>query len=84
MLVETLAGVVLVLVTMVLAIRLVRIAANLVIVVVCGGGCGFAIFNIVNQYWQGWPQIAVYSAATGLAAAMLSMPALPFSRFRKD
>ena len=84
MLLEPLAAVILVLVTMILAIKLVRMAANLVIILVCGGGCGFAIFNVLNGYWKGWPQIIVYSAATGLAAAMLSLPALPFSKFRKD
>jgi len=84
MIVESLIAAVIVLVAMVVAIRMVRIAANLVIILICGGGCGFAIFNIVGKYWVGWQQIIVYSAVTGVAAAMLSLPALPFSKFKKD
>lgn len=84
MIVECIVAVVLVLVAMVLMIRMVRWAANLVIILVCGGGCGFVVFNILEKQWVGWEQITVYSLATGVAAAMLTLPALPFSKFKKD
>lgn len=84
MVLESLASVAVVLLTMLLGIRLVRVAANLLIILVCGGACGFAIFNIVNGYWTDWAQVLVYSVAVGAAAALLSLPALPFAKFRKD
>jgi hypothetical protein len=84
MVLEALVAVLVVLLTMLVAIRLVRVAANLLIILVCGGACGFAAFNILDGLWEGWSQIVVYSAATGAVAAMLCLPALPFSKFRRD
>ncbi|MDT8391446.1 MAG: hypothetical protein RRC34_13160 [Lentisphaeria bacterium] len=84
MVVECMVSVVLVLAAMLLMIRMVRWAANVVIILVCGGGCGFVVFNILERQWRGWEQIIVYSLATGVAAAMLTLPALPFSKFKKD
>ena len=84
MIVECIVAVVLVLIGMLFMIRMVRWAANLVIILVCGGGCGFVVFNILEKQWRGWEQIVVYSLATGVAAAMLTLPALPFSKFKRD
>lgn len=74
-----------VLLAMCLAIRLVRFAANLFVLAIFAGATGFAIFNVARGTWFDWPTIVVYSLATGVAAAILCLPVLPFSRFnRKD
>lgn len=84
MIVQIMVAVVLVLFAMLLSIRLVRIAANLVVILLCGCGCGFAVFHILEGIWNGWRQVVVYSLATGVAVAMLSLPVLPFCRFKED
>ncbi len=84
MLLHSMAAAILVVLAMLLAIRMVRVAANLVVALLCGGGCGYAIFNIVNQVWLGWAQVVVNSLATGVVVALFSLPVLPFSRFSKD
>lgn len=68
---------------MMLAFGLVRLAANLVILIIMLGGFGVAVRNVVQQAWVGWPDIILGSLLCGFVAALLSLPALPFSSFYK-
>lgn len=83
MTIQILIAVALVLVAMYGAIKLVRVAARICIVVLCLGGCGFVAFNIVTGEWSDWQSIVVYSLVTGFTAALLSLPALPFTYAKK-
>jgi hypothetical protein len=68
---------------MLLAFGLVRIAANLVILAILLFGFGIVIRNIYQGAWIDWADILIGSLATGFVAALLSLPALPFSSFYK-
>lgn len=73
----------LVAVGMFLAFGLVRVAANLVIFAVMLFGFLVAGRNISHGTWSSWPEIVLGSLACGFVAALLSLPALPFSSFYK-
>jgi len=68
---------------MMLAFGLVRLAANFVILVIMLCGFGVAVRNVLQQAWVGWPEIILGSLLCGFVAALLSLPALPFSSFYK-
>ena len=78
---QCLAGGALVLVGMLVTLGLARLAANLFIVIVAVAavaGAGFATFN---GHWIGWEQVIPRSLGLGVVAALLCLPALPFSSF---
>ena len=68
---------------MMLGFGLVRVAANFVILAIMLFGFVLAIRNIQQGAWVGWPDILLGSLAAGFIAALLSLPALPFSSFYK-
>ena len=80
--VQAIVGCVLVAVGMMIAMGLVRLAANLVVMLIAIGACGFVLIQITNGVWTGWFEIATRSFGSGLLAALLSLPVLPFSGFR--
>ena len=68
---------------MMIALGLVRLAANLVIMLIALSACGLVVYSIFNGLWTGWLDIVWRSAATGFGSALLSIPVLPFSGFYK-
>ena len=68
---------------MVVALGLVRLAANLVILIIGGAACLFVVYSIAEGIWIGWFEICWHALATGGAVALLSLPVLPFSSFYK-
>ena len=78
---ECLAGGALVLVGMLVALGLVRLAANLFMVLVAAGAVVGAVYAVLNGYWSGWDQVIPRSLGLGVVAALLCLPALPFSSF---
>jgi hypothetical protein len=78
---QCLAGSVLVLVGMLVILGLARLAANLYIVVVALTAVGGAAAAILNGHWVGWGDVVSRSLGLGVVAALLSLPALPFSSF---
>ncbi|MDX9978998.1 MAG: hypothetical protein RBU25_03020 [Lentisphaeria bacterium] len=68
---------------MLLAFTLVRLAANLVILAVMLFGFLVVIRNVTQGTWASWPEIILGSLLCGFVAALLSLPALPFSSFYK-
>lgn len=81
MIVQTIAGCVLALVGMLVAFGLVRLAANVVVLVIAVATCGSVIYCILERVWSDWPTICISSLATGFAGALLCLPVLPFSSF---
>ena len=81
MAVEIGVALLLVLVAFILGIGLVRLAATLVICLVAAGACAFVIYQVGYGLWQGWREIIPGALATGFGAALLCLPALPFSSF---
>jgi len=80
---QCLAGCALAVVGMFLAMGMVRLAANLVVVVIMLGTCGFVVMHIAEGIWTDWTSVCVYSLLTGAGGALLSLPVLPFSGFRR-
>ena len=80
---QVLAGLGLVVLAMYLGIRLVRFAATFCLALLLLGACMFAVTQIITNQWSGWSVVIPYSAGTGLAAALLSIPLLPFTNFWK-
>lgn len=78
---QCLAGGALVLVGMLAALGLARLAANLFIVLVAAAAVLGAVYAILNGTWHGWPDLVSRSLGLGVVAALLSLPALPFSSF---
>ncbi len=76
---QLLIAILLMLIAMYAAIKLVRFAARICVTVLCLGGCGFVAFNVMTGEWADWQSIIVYSLTTGFAAALLALPALPFT-----
>jgi hypothetical protein len=62
---------------------LARLAANLFIALVASTAVGGAVFAILNGHWIGWTEIVSRGLGVGVVAALLSLPALPFSSFHK-
>ncbi|NOY82053.1 MAG: hypothetical protein GXP31_13740 [Kiritimatiellaeota bacterium] len=81
--VQAIVGCLLVAVGMMISVGLVRLAANLVVVLIGVGACGFVLFQITSGEWTAWPDVLLRSLGCGVIAALLSLPALPFSRFRR-
>jgi hypothetical protein len=80
---EILVACAIVAIGMLLAFALVRLAANLVILAVMLFGFVVVIRNISQGTWSTWPEIVLGSLLCGFVAALLSLPALPFSSFFK-
>lgn len=80
---QLVTAILLMLVAMYVAIKLVRFAARICVAVLCLGGCGFVVFNVMTGEWTDWGSIVVYSLVTGFAAALLALPALPFTYARR-
>ncbi len=70
-----------VLVAMAVVLGLARLAANVYIVLVAIAAVGGAAAAILNGRWVGWSDLVSHSLAFGAVAALLSLPALPFSSF---
>ncbi len=83
MLLQCIVGVILAIIGMFVAFGMVRWAANVLILVLCGGACTFVVYQIFHEQWTGWPDICVYALLSGGVAAILSLPALPFSSLQK-
>lgn len=64
---------------MIVAFALVRLAANIVIVLIGLGACGLVLFKVTTGEWGDWGTVITGSLVTGLAAALLCLPALPFT-----
>ncbi len=79
--IKALAGCGFVFIGMMLAFGLVRLAANLVVLAVLVGACGFALHQVFLGEWPSWPIVVLGGLATGAAAGLLCLPVLPFSRF---
>ena len=80
---QCVVGCVLVAVGMMIAFGLVRIAANLLIGVIGLAAFGGVVYFVQTGAWVGWPDVALGSLGIGFGAALLSLPALPFSSFYK-
>jgi len=80
---QAVVGCVIALLAMLITFGLVRVMADLVIVMVLLTGFGLVIYNIINEVWVDWVEISLGALATGVAVALLSLPALPFSSFYK-
>jgi len=80
--VQAIVGCVLVALGMMIAMGLVRLAANLVVMLIAIGACGFVLVQITSGVWIGWFEVVTRSLGSGLLAALLSLPVLPFSGFR--
>ena len=78
---QCLAGGLLVVVGLLVTLGLVRLAATLYMVLVAVGAVGGAVYVILNGQWIGWEQVIPRSLGLGLVAALLCLPALPFSSF---
>ena len=74
-------GCLLVLLGMLVAMGLIRLAANLVLFLVALAGCGFVVYNIAAYEWVGWLPICGQSLLTGAALALLCLPILPLTSF---
>ena len=61
--------------------RLARAAANLFMILVAVAAVVGAVYAIISGYWVGWGQVVTRSLATGAIAALVCLPALPFSSF---
>lgn len=72
---------VLVLFGMMIALGLVRLAANLVIFLICALSVAFALHQIQTGLWFAWQDIVIRSLMTGGLAALLTLPVLPLSSF---
>ncbi len=83
MLLQAIVGCLLVAVGMMIAMGLVRLAANLVVFLIAVGACGFVLIQITSGEWSAWPDVLLRSLGCGLVAALLSLPVLPFSGFRR-
>ena len=81
MLVQSVVGCVLVVLGMMVALGLVRMAADLVIFLLAVVACSFVLHSITSGEWMGWLDIVWRSLATGGVFALLSLPVLPFSSF---
>jgi|GEM_PF-2803093 len=81
--VQCLAGAGLALVGMIVALGLVRLAANLFIALVAVGAVGVVVHAILSGEWLAWSQIIPRSLGVGVLGALAGLPALPFSSFRK-
>ena len=79
MLQECIIGCVLVIIGMILALALVRIASTLLIAAIGLATCGFVVYQIAYQDWVGWTDICLYSLMSGAVGALLALPFLPFS-----
>ena len=77
------AGCGLALIAMLITFGLVRLAANLVIMLVLLSGFGGIVYNVATGEWTGWLEILLLSSAVGVVSALLCLPALPFSSFYK-
>ena len=66
-----------------IAFGLVRIAADLTIVLIISGTCGVMCYQITSGVWVEWVEIGWRSLAGGGIAALLALPVLPFSSFRR-
>ncbi|MFW5803361.1 MAG: hypothetical protein ACOCWJ_05535 [Verrucomicrobiota bacterium] len=69
------------LVGMAVAFSLVRVAADLLIFFIALSACGLVIHMITSGEWHTWAIVSAGSFATGVGAALLCLPALPFSSF---
>ena len=76
---QCLAAAAIVLIVMYLALRFVRFAAAVCMILIYLVAIGFSVFSIVTGEWADWPTIVAYSILTGFLAALLSLPVLPFS-----
>jgi len=83
MLVECVVACVLVVLGMTISLGLVRLAADLVILIVTISACWFALASVSSGVWAGWADVAWRSLATGAIAALLTLPVLPFSSFHR-
>ena len=72
---------VLVVVGMLLALWLTRIAADMVILLASGIALALAVYHVRAGLWVGWPMVVARSLITGGVAALLCLPVLPFSSF---
>ena len=79
MLIQCIAGCAIVLVTLLLVLGLVRLAADLALLLLAISGCVFVAYNISFGLWLGWDDVLWQSLATGGATGLLSLPILPFS-----
>ncbi len=80
MLIHLLVAIAVVIVVMMIALSLVRLAAKLCLILIGLGALGFVTYQIHMEQWQAWPEIIVHAAATGAVAALLCVPLLPFRR----
>lgn len=78
---ESVVAGVLVLVGMLLALWLVRIAANTVILLASAIALVFVVHHVQSGLWTGWTVIGGRSLLTGAVVALLCLPVLPFSTF---
>ena len=78
---ETVVAGVLVVVGMLLALWLVRIAADTVILLASAVALVFVVHHVHSGLWVGWAAIGTRSLLTGGAVALLCVPVLPFSSF---
>lgn len=79
--VQCVVGCVLVIVGMVCAFGMVRLAANLLITAIGFLAFGAVIYCVLTGLWVGWVEVVLGGLGSGFAAALLSLPALPFSSF---
>ena len=83
MLLQCIVGCVAVLAGLLITLGLVRLAANLVIALVGVAACAVVVYSVVEGFWSDWPNILWRSLVTGGVFALLSLPVLPFSSFRR-
>lgn len=83
MILKLIIGTVVVLVCMYLVVRLVKYAAVCLMGMIFAGACIYAVIRIYSGDWSEWPELLGQCALTGLVAALLVLPVLPFTNFNR-
>ena len=83
MLVQCIAACVVVFVAMMITLGLVRLAAKLVFGLLIMVACAFTVYSIRAGFWIGWFEVLWGGLASGVLAALLSLPIMPFTGFLK-
>ncbi|MFA4945503.1 MAG: hypothetical protein WC789_12475 [Lentisphaeria bacterium] len=81
MLLECAFAIALMTIGLLLGLGLVRIAALAAFALIVVAAVAFVIFSVLAGDWSGWFGIGWRALATGLGAAVVSIPLLPYTPF---
>lgn len=83
MVLKLIIGMIVVVICMYAVIRLVKYAAVCFIGMLFAGACIYVAVRIYSGDWSEWPALLGQCALTGLVAALLSLPVVPFTDFNR-